>query len=105
MRLLWRHWFVFETVNRRAAKSLSDLAGTDANIHRGTVEGIMRELCNAFVRESVSVAEMMTAYRTLSRLVAQIEHRTRARSLFEAGVFRLLCSAARGIALQQTRRP
>lgn len=98
-------WFVFEAVNRRAAKSLSDIAGTDANIHHGTLEGIMRELCNAFVRrsrESVSVTEMMRTYRALSRLVAQIERRTRARSLFEAGVFRLLCSTARGIAIQQT---
>lgn len=101
-------WFVFEAVNRRASKSLSDLAGTDANIHRRTVEGIMRELCNAFVRrsrESVSVTEMMRTYRELSRLAPQIEHRTRAQSLFEAGVFRLLCSTARGIAIQQTRRP
>jgi hypothetical protein len=31
-------------------KSLSDLDGSDANIHGGTVEGVMRELCNAFVR-------------------------------------------------------
>lgn len=100
-------WFVFEAVNRRAAKSLSDLAGTDANIHHGTVEGIMRELCNAFVRrsrESVSVTDMIRIYRALGRLVAQIESRTRARSLFEAGAFRLLCSTARGIAIQQTRQ-
>lgn len=98
-------WFVFEAVNRRAAKSLSDLAGTDANIHRGTVEGIMRELCNAFVRESASVTDMMRTYRALSRLVAEIERRTRARSLFEASVFRLLCFTARGIAIQQTQLP
>ena len=31
-------------------KSLSDLDGTDPNIHAATVEGVMRELCNAFVR-------------------------------------------------------
>ena len=41
-----RHtWFVFESRNRRLQKSLSDLNGTDPNIHEGTVEGVMRELC------------------------------------------------------------
>jgi hypothetical protein len=94
-------WFVFETVHRRAAKSLSDLSGTDPNIHRGTIEGVMRELCNAFVRqapqERCSVPEMMKTYRAVSQLVEDIERTTRARSLFEARVFRLLCSAARRV--------
>ena len=46
-----RHtWLVFESENRRAQKSISDLNGTDLNIHDGTIEGVMRELCNAFVR-------------------------------------------------------
>lgn len=44
-----RHtWFVYETQNRRAQKSISDLNGTDCNIHKGTPEGVMRELCNVF---------------------------------------------------------
>lgn len=47
----YRHtWFVLETRQRRLQKSMSDLDGTDPNIHGGTVEGVMRELCNAFVR-------------------------------------------------------
>jgi hypothetical protein len=101
-------WFVFETVHRRAAKSLSDLSGTDPNIHDGTIEGVMRELCNAFVRESrherYSVPEMMKTYRAVSLLVEDIVRKTRARSLFEARVFRLLCSAARRAAgIPQTR--
>lgn len=94
-------WFVFETVHRRAAKSLSDLSGTDPNIHCGTVEGVMRELCNAFVRQTghvrYSVPEMMKTYRAVSLLVEDIERETRAKSLFEARVFRLLCSAARRV--------
>ena len=95
-------WFVFETVHRRVAKSLSDLSGTDPNIHRGTVEGVMRELCNVFVRqaphERYSVPEMMKTYRAVSQLVEDIE-RTKhdARRPFEARVFRLLCSAARRV--------
>ncbi len=45
-----RHtWFVLESKERRAQKSISDLSGTDLNIHGGTIEGVMRELCNAFV--------------------------------------------------------
>ena len=45
-----RHtWFVFESRRRRLQKSLSDLDGSDLNILGATVEGIMRELCDAFV--------------------------------------------------------
>jgi hypothetical protein len=101
-------WFVFEAVPRRVSKSLSDLNGTDPNIHHGTVEGVMRELCNAFVRHSrqerYSVPEMIKTYRAVSRLVEDIERKTRAQSIFEARVFNLLCSAARRAAgISQTR--
>jgi hypothetical protein len=101
-------WFVFETVHRRVSKSLSDLSGTDPNIHHGTVVGVMRELCNAFVRHSqpvrYSVTEMMNTYRAVSLLVEDIERKTRARSIFEARVFYLLCSAAgRAAGIPQSR--
>src|SRR5882757_8953681 len=43
-------WFLFESVNWRIQKSLSDLNGTDPYIHDGTVEGVFRELAKAFVR-------------------------------------------------------
>src|SRR5580698_638116 len=33
-------WFVCESMNLRLAKSLSDLNGTDPNIHGGTVNGL-----------------------------------------------------------------
>jgi hypothetical protein len=91
-------WFVFETVHRRASKSLSDLSGTDPNVHYGTVEGVMRELCNAFVlqppRERISVDEMMKTYRTVSGKVEEILSKTRAKSLFEKSVFKLLYSTS-----------
>jgi hypothetical protein len=84
-------WFVFESVHRRASKSLCDLSGTDPNIHNGTVEGVMRELCNAFVRQSrseqASVTRMMRTYRAVSRVAEEIQRKTRARSLFEASAF------------------
>jgi hypothetical protein len=91
-------YFVFESVNRRFEKSLSDLKGLDAYIHDGTVAGVMRELCNAFVRqateEQVSVEEMMRTYREVSSLADEIQRRSRARSLFEASVFKQLYFAA-----------
>jgi hypothetical protein len=57
-------WFVFEAIPYRVQKSLSDLNGTDPHIHNGRVQGVMRELCNAFVRpqHQPNVPEMMKTY-------------------------------------------
>jgi hypothetical protein len=99
-----RHdWFVFESENRRAQKSISDLNGTDLNIHDGTIEGVMRELCNAFVRTSKhpTVPEMLMTYRELRRLVPEIVRRVGAGSVFEARTFEDLCVVA--AALRQKR--
>lgn len=101
-------WFVFESVHRRASKSLSDLSGTDPNIHHGTVEGVMRELCNAFVRQSqneqVSVTKMLKTYREVSRLVEDIQRKTRARSVFDSSTFQQIYFAAgRPAGIPQTR--
>lgn len=91
-------WFVFESMHRRISKSLSDLSGTDPNIHHGTVEEVMRELCNAFVHQSspnrYSVPEMMKTYRNVRLSVPEIKRQTNAYSLFEARAFALLCVAA-----------
>ncbi len=98
-------WFVFETIEHRASKSLSDLSGTDANIHDGKVQGVMRELCNAFVRPSASerysVPAMMQTYRRVRNVVGEIERSTRARTLFESTAFQLLCAAAGEAALRK----
>jgi hypothetical protein len=91
-------WFVFESRDRRVQKSLSDLNGTDANIHDGTVEGVMREICNAFVRNRAarpSVPEMMRTYRGISRKLDVIIATAGARSVFEARIFDDLCFAAK----------
>jgi hypothetical protein len=94
-----RHtWFVFESRHRRLQKSLSDLDGTDPNIHGGTVTGVMRELCNAFVRPRgprPGVPEIMRTYR---RTVSQLEdvlQNAGSNSVFEARVFEDLCFVAR----------
>jgi hypothetical protein len=102
------NWFVFETKHRRVSKSLSDLAGTDVNVHDGTVDGVMRELGNAFVRQSrngrYSVPGMMKTYRTVSASVEVILRETGGRTVFEAGVFRQLCFAAgRAAEISQSR--
>lgn len=93
-----RHsWFVCESQNRRLQKSLSDLNGTDPNIHAGTVEGVMRELCNAFIRPRAlmpSVPEMLSGYRVLSRSADAIRRKAGAATLFEARVFKDLYFAA-----------
>lgn len=94
-----RHsWFVFESVVRRLPKSLSDLDGSDPHIHNTTVEGVMRELCNAFVRTRPArptVPEMMRTYRGLSRKLDAIVATAGARSVFEARIFNDLCFAAK----------
>ena len=95
-----RHtWFVFESENRRAQKSISDLNGTDLNIHDGTIEGVMRELCNAFVRtaQRPRVPEMLANYRELRRLIPEVLNRAGADSVFEARVFEDLCVLAAAI--------
>jgi hypothetical protein len=91
-------WFVFESKTRRVQKSLSDLDGSDPNIHDGTVEGVMREVCNAFVRSRSArpnVPEMMRTYRGLSRRLNAITAAAGARSIFEARIFDDLCFAAK----------
>jgi hypothetical protein len=91
-----RHeWIAFEELQHRPLKSISDLNGTDFRIHEGTVEGVMRELCNAFVRSSKrpTVPFMMNAYRKLRRRLPIIQRAAGAASLFEARVFDDMCVA------------
>lgn len=92
-------WFVFESVSRRLTKSLSDLDGTDPYIHEGTVRGVMREVCNAFVSSGTqpTVPAMMKMYRELRRTSPQILKNAGARSMFTARVFSDLCVVAAGL--------
>jgi hypothetical protein len=85
-----RHtWFVFESVERRAQKSISDLNGTDCNIHGGDEEGVMRELCNAFVRRSnrATVPQMLDLHARVKRGLPKLMLRAGATSVFEARIF------------------
>ncbi|MGD0182011.1 MAG: hypothetical protein ABSC15_19545, partial [Terriglobales bacterium] len=86
--------FTCEEDQYRPLKSISDLNGTDFHIHDGTVEGLMRELCNAFhTRKRPNVPFMMGVYRKLRRRVPLIQQAAGAASLFEARVFDDMCIA------------
>jgi hypothetical protein len=82
-------WFVFESQERRAQKSISDLNGTDCNIHGGSEEGVMRELCNAFVRrrQRMRVPEMLALHRELKKKVPELLRSSGAVSVFEPRIF------------------
>jgi hypothetical protein len=60
-------WIVCESMRRRINKSLSDLDGTDPYVHDGTIRGVFREVCNAFVGSSrqPTVVQMMQIYRVV----------------------------------------
>jgi hypothetical protein len=89
-------WFLWESTPRRLQKSMSDLDGTDPYIHYGTVEGVLSELRNAFVRDnSPSVQSMMEAYRLVeARNIVRILAGGDTRNLYSASVFRELCLLA-----------
>jgi hypothetical protein len=97
-------WVVCESVRRRINKSLSDLDGTDAYIHGGTINGVFREVCNAFVgsNRQPTVIEMMQIYRVLRAQFANILKRAGAKDPFNARVFKELCVLARTAAAELT---
>jgi len=91
-----RHsWFLWESEPRRLQKSMSDLDGTDPYIHSGTVEGVLSELRNAFVRnDAPPIQEMMVAYRLVESEVEAILRGAGTRNLYAARVFKELCYLA-----------
>lgn len=90
-------WFVFEAKVYRVQKSLSDLNGTDPQIHGGQVSGVMRELSNVFRRpqNQPTVPEMMSTFNTISRRSSKILAEAGTTSLFEARAFQDLCYEAK----------
>ena len=89
-------WIVCESQPHRIKKSLSDIDGTDVYIHNGTVRGVFRELCNAFVRNrrQPTVAEMMRIYRILRENFQNTLQAAGQKNPFNARVFRDLCVMA-----------
>jgi hypothetical protein len=85
-------YFVFESVERRLNKSLSDLDGTFPYIHEGKVRGVFRELNNALVksRYEPTMQQMYYIYRKIKTASPLIIRSVGARSLFEPSVFKRL---------------
>jgi hypothetical protein len=98
-------WIVCETVPHRIKKSLSDLDGTDANIHGGTIMGVFRELGNAFVgsKRQPTVREMWRIYRVLREQLPGVLTKAGAEDLFNARVFKELCVQASSAAEELTK--
>jgi hypothetical protein len=93
------NWFVFEALQRRVHKSLSDLDGTEVYIHGGTVRGVFGQLANAFVRAArqPTVQEMDTVFQKLERAVPAIKRDAGSSDLFATSVFSKLVVAARTV--------
>jgi len=91
------NWFVFETVDMRVDKSLSDLKGTDPKIHGGRIQGVFGELRDVFRRrgKQPTVKQMSRVYRELRKGQQAILDESGADSLFKRSVFLDLCVAAR----------
>ncbi len=89
-------WFVFERMDHRIKKSLSDLDGTDVYIHRGRIDRVFSQLGNAFSRRQPrpTVAQMRAIYRALRTSVDEILRETGADTLFEARPFHELSALA-----------
>lgn len=94
-------WYVFETEKFRVDRSLSDLAGTDVYIHNGTIQGVLKQVANAFIRQTrkPTFAEMLTVYRRTRAALPAILAKSGADSVFEgARTFHDVCLSAADIA-------
>ena len=92
-------WFVYESEPYRLQRSASDLNGTDAYIHDGTVEGVLRELCNAFRRDhSPSVPKMLEVYRFVDNNLSAILYKNGTRNPYDRSVFAELCWLSKTLA-------
>ena|SRR5579864_5102651 len=90
-------WYLFEMINRRTEKSLSDIAGTDVYIHGGKVGGVLSQLANAFIRQErqPTVMQMQSVYGYIRRELRAILKTSGAGSVFDgARSFRDVCMAA-----------
>lgn len=97
-----RHtWFLWESEPRRIQKSMSDLDGTDTYIHKGSVEGVLSEIRNAFVVERApSVQAMTTAYEAIQGKIGRILNKAGTRNVYAASVFKEVCFLAEEAALR-----
>jgi hypothetical protein len=92
-------WFVWEAEPYRLQRSTSDLNGTDPYVHNGTAGGVLRELCNAFRRDSSpSLEKMIEAHRIVEGNFSEILHKNGSRNPYDRSVFMELCWLASKLA-------
>lgn len=89
-------WFVCESKMRRLSKSLSDLDGTDAHIHLGSVKGVFRELSNAFVgaQRQPTIQQMQRIYRDVVENLPAILSQAGTNTIYTARAFKNICVVA-----------
>lgn len=89
-------YFVFEAIRHRLHKSLSDLGGTDPEIHSGTPQGLLRALTNALSRsrQRPTVRELEHIFDDLRKAAPVLKRDLRTNSLYAARPFRELVIAA-----------
>jgi len=82
-------WFVWESEPNRLQRSMSDLNGTDAYIHKGTAKGVLSELRNAFWRDDApTVPEMLEVHNIVEICLGPILARNGTRNPYAQSVFR-----------------
>lgn len=87
--------FVFEKKAYRTLRSTSDINGIDAQIHNGTVKGVMGKLRNIFHQpDGTTVPEMLASYRAVRQRLPEFRRSAGSKSLFEASIFQDLTLAA-----------
>lgn len=91
-----QNWFVFEAVEQRMEKSVSDLKGTDPKIHEGRIDGVFRELCNIFKprERRPTVQQMWRIYREVRRKQSVIFRESGAKTVYTGRVFKDICAVA-----------
>jgi hypothetical protein len=91
--------FVLDEKAYRLDKTLSDYKGRDPLIHRGTTDGLVACLLDAFgSADTASVREIRKGLRLLTVAVTALKRDVRSNSLFRASLFRSLVAAAYDIA-------
>jgi len=85
-------WFVLESEPYRIQRSASDLNGSDAYLHNGTPEGVLRELRNAIRRDPMpTVPQMLDIYRLVQNSLSAILKRNGTSDPYDRSVFKELC--------------
>jgi hypothetical protein len=93
------HRFILEARAYRIQRTLSDLNGVDVYVHQGTAVGVLRELCNMFVRPgSAGLPRLVQIFRILTRFADEELRRTAGPAgLYEPRLFARLVVQARRI--------